>query len=110
MDVVKIGILVMNNGKWKNQQLISEDWIRKATSSYLSTSFDSSTYGYFWWIRDIPISGNRTTRVVSAEGYGGQKLFILPEYRMVVSITERNYNTPRIGEMFFNESVLPALQ
>jgi hypothetical protein len=35
MDIMKIGILLMDKGKWENQQVISEDCIKKATSSYL---------------------------------------------------------------------------
>jgi CubicO group peptidase (beta-lactamase class C family) len=71
IDMMKIGIMVINNGKWENQQIVSEDWIRKSTSSYLPTSFDISTYGYFWWIRERNTTGGKTTRVVTAEGAGG---------------------------------------
>ena len=110
MDMVKIGILVMNNGKWKNRQLISEDSIKKATSSYLSTSFDSSTYGFFWWIREMSINDNKTTKVISAEGAGGQKLYIFPEYKLVVAFTESNYSTPQVNPIFIRESILPILK
>jgi CubicO group peptidase (beta-lactamase class C family) len=108
-DMVKIGVLVMNNGKWEDHQLISEKWIKKATDSYLSTSFDTSKYGYFWWIREMKINGERTTKVVSAEGAGGQKLYIFPEYKLIVAFTERNYNTPQVSPIFIRESVLPCL-
>jgi len=109
VDMVKIGVLVMNNGKWEDHQLISEGWIKKAMDSYLSTSFDTSTYGYFWWIREMKISGGRTTKVVSAEGAGGQTLYIFPEYKLIVAFTERNYNTPQVSPIFIRESVLPLL-
>jgi CubicO group peptidase (beta-lactamase class C family) len=108
-DMVKIGVLVVNKGKWKDHQVISEDWIKKATDSYLSTSFDISTYGYFWWIREMKISRGRTTRVVTAEGAGGQKLYLFPEYKLIVAFTERNYTTPQVGPVFIRESVLPLL-
>lgn len=110
MDMMKIGIMVMNNGKWANQQIISENWIRRATSSYLTTSFDISTYGYFWWIREMKTSGVKTTRVISAEGAGGQKLYIFPEYQMIIAFTERNYTTPQVGPFFISESILPLLK
>lgn len=110
VDMMKIGVLVLNKGKWENQQLISEDWIKKATRSYLSTSFDNSTYGYFWWIRERNTNQDKTTKVVSAEGAGGQKLYIFPEYKLIIAFTERNYNTPQVSPIFIQESVLPLLK
>ncbi len=53
-DVVKIGLLVMNDGKWNATRVVSERWIRKATSSYLVTPLDNSGYGYFWWVGTWP--------------------------------------------------------
>ncbi|MHC1705104.1 MAG: serine hydrolase domain-containing protein [Tenuifilaceae bacterium] len=109
MDMMKIGILVLNSGKLENRQLISESWIKKAISSYLSTSIDNSTYGYFWWIREMKLSNGKTTKVITAEGYGGQKLYLFPEYKLIIAFTEQNFNTPQVGPMFINESILPIL-
>ena len=110
VDMMKIGILVMNNGKCEGQQIISENWIRKATTSYFLTSFDISTYGYFWWIREIETGGGKNTGVLSMEGAGGQKLYILPEYQLIIAFTERNYNTPQVSPLFISESVMPILE
>lgn len=110
MDMMKIGILVMNNGKWLNHQLISENWITKATSSYMPTSFDISTYGYYWWIRDRNLTNGKSTKIISAEGAGGQKMYIFSEYQLIVAFTERNYNTPQVSPLFIQESILPILE
>jgi len=58
----------------------------------------------------VDIRPGKTTTVISAEGAGGQKLFILPEYRLLVAFTERNSSTPQVGPMFLRDSILPALQ
>jgi len=110
MDMMKIGILVMKNGKWEKQQIISENWIKKATGSYLQTSYDISTYGYFWWIREMKTGEVKTTRVITAEGAGGQKMYIFPEYQLIIAFTERNYNTPQVSPLFIKESILPLLK
>jgi len=110
MDMMKIGILIMKNGKWEKQQIISENWIIKATGSYLPTSFDTSTYGYFWWIREMKTSEKKPTRVITAEGAGGQKMYIFPEYQLIIAFTERNYNTPQVSPLFIKESILPLLK
>jgi CubicO group peptidase (beta-lactamase class C family) len=110
VDVLKIRILVMNNGKWDNKQVVSEEWIKKLTTPYFSTSFDIGKYGYFCWIREMKIKEDKTTRVISAEGAGGQKLYIFPEYKLVVAFTERNYSTPQVSPLFIKESILPVLE
>lgn len=110
MDMLKIGLLVMNKGKWEDQQLISEVWINKSTSSYLTTSFDISTYGYFWWIREVEINGGKTTKEFTTEGAGGQKLYIFPEYKLIIAFTESNYITPQVNPLFIKESILPLLR
>ncbi len=110
MDMMKIGMLVMNNGRWKDRRLVSEDWVRKATSSYFPTSFDDSAYGYYWWIRERRTGGGTTAKMISAEGAGGQKLYLFPEYRLIIAFTERNDRTPQVSPLFIAESILPILE
>jgi CubicO group peptidase (beta-lactamase class C family) len=109
-DMLKIGVLVLNNGAWDGRRIVSEEWIGRAMKPYFSTPFDGGAYGYFWWIRDMTTGAGRTTRVLSAEGAGGQKLCVFPEYRLVIAFTERNYSTPQVGALFLRESILPALE
>lgn len=109
VDMLKIGILVLNNGRWENQQIISGNWIKKAIQPYFPTNFDIGYYGYFWWIREMALGTGKTTTVVSAEGAGGQKLYIFPEYNLIIAFTERNYNTPQVSPLFIKESILPLL-
>ncbi len=108
-DMLKIGILLINNGKWGNQQIISENWIKKVIQPYFSTNFENSDYGYFWWVKRIAVRQGKTTMLLSAEGAGGQKLYIFPNYNLVVAFTERNFNTPQVSPLFIKESILPLL-
>lgn len=108
-DILKFGILVINNGKWENQQIISENWIKKVIQPYLMTNFDNSDYGYFWWVKKIAVGQGKTTTLISAEGAGGQKLYIFPNYNLIVAFTERNFSTPQVSPLFIKESILPLL-
>lgn len=108
-DMLKIGILVLNEGKWGEQQVIPGQWISKITKPAFATGFDTSRYGYFWWLREMRTGSGKNTPVYSAEGAGGQKIYIFPEYRLVVGLTEQNYSTPQVGPVFIRESVLPVL-
>jgi CubicO group peptidase (beta-lactamase class C family) len=109
-DMVKIGILVLNKGKWKGQTIVSEDWMNKSCQPYFLTTFSDSSYGYFWWIKEIKTGDNKTTRMISAQGAGGQYMYIIPEYRIIIAFTENNFGTPLVGPMLFNEYIVPALK
>jgi len=82
----KIGIMCLNNGSWNGTQLISSEWIRKATTykvdgwwlnQYPSKLFD---YGYLIYTDD-PHEGYHTY------GAGGQCIFVIPEYNITVCFT-----------------------
>ncbi|MDQ7815475.1 MAG: serine hydrolase [Melioribacteraceae bacterium] len=110
IDILKIGVMVLNKGKWNGDQIISENWIAKSVEPYFKTSFDIGEYGYFWWIREMKLKNGKTTKVISAEGAGGQKVYIFPQYQIVAAFTERNYTTPQVGTIFIRESILPVLE
>ena len=61
------------------------------------------------WIREMTKPGNGTTKVITAEGAGGQRLYIFPEYDLLIAFTERNYTTPQVSPLFIRESILPIL-
>ena len=85
-DMAKIGLLVLNRGKWNNEQLISSDWIAESTTPGLR--IDSTfQYGYLWWYTENPIH-NMT--VILANGLGSQFIMILPLQNMVVVTTGDN--------------------
>ncbi|MEJ2054820.1 MAG: hypothetical protein P8X42_12940 [Calditrichaceae bacterium] len=47
-DMAKIGLLVLDDGKWQDEQIVSKEWIRESTKLHVQESqfFD---YGYQWW-------------------------------------------------------------
>lgn len=108
-DVLKIGIMVLNNGSYQGKRIVSRDWLDRSCTPLFTTEFNSKGYGYFWWVKDMATNNDRSTKVVSAEGAGGQSLFIIPEHGLVVSFTEHNYTTPQVGPWVLRESVLPNL-
>jgi len=109
-DMLKIGILVLDNGEWEGRRIVSEEWIRKSCQPYFTATFSDFSYGYFWWIKGIKVSDNITTKVISAQGAGGQYMYILPEYRLIVAFTEDNFGTPLVGPFLFEAYFLPVLQ
>ncbi len=73
-DLARFGLLFLNNGKWRDDQLISEKWIDKA----VEPSKPNSNYGYMWWLNK---RGNRHWEGLSedifyAAGFGGNFIVI----------------------------------
>jgi CubicO group peptidase (beta-lactamase class C family) len=109
-DMVKIGMLILNKGMWENNRIISESWLEKACHSYFLTEFGGYGYGYFIWVKEMKTSDVKTTRVISMQGAGGQYMWVVPEYELVVSFTERNYATPIVGPWIFTNLILTSLE
>lgn len=87
-DMLKMGMLVMNNGKWQNQQLIPAEFIERATSP-LRQTYGKSTYGYFWWGEDVKFD-DKTYRCIQGRGAGGQFIFIFPKLELIAVATAHN--------------------
>lgn len=84
-DIAKLGCLYLNEGFYGNQQIISSNYIKEATTPQISGGFpEQCDYGYLWWVnkhQDVP--------TYFASGFGGQYLFILPTFHIVSVITSK---------------------
>lgn len=81
-DMARFGLLFLNNGKWKQERLISENWINMA----ISASEPNVNYGYMWWLNN---KGDRHWKGLSeniyyAAGFGGNFIVIDKENDLVV--------------------------
>ena len=78
-DMARFGLLYLNNGKWKNEQLIPREWIKKATAIY------SYGWGYgvgFKW--DVLIKGAlKKYGTYQTSGYKGHRIMVIPKLQMV---------------------------
>lgn len=94
LDHARFGLLFLRNGKWNDQQLISEPWVENLQQS----SAANESYGYMWWLN----KGDRQWDGVSdsvyyAAGFGGNFIVVDQENDLVV--VTRWLNPPQIGEM-----------
>ncbi len=94
-DHARFGLLFLNNGNWNGQQLISKDWIKKATTP----SSANHSYGYMWWLNQ---PGNRhwngvADSVYYAAGFGGN--FIVIDEETGIVIVTRWLEPSKIGEL-----------
>lgn len=81
-DMARFGLLFMNNGEWKNERIISKEWIKEATTS----SSTHINYGYMWWLNKLgedQWEGSPET-IFSAQGFGGNYIVVDRERELVV--------------------------
>ena len=95
LDHARFGLLFLNDGKWRDQQIISKDWIDKATTS----SEANESYGYMWWLNKGPRKWKQVEDedIFYAAGFGGNFIVIIPAQDMV--IVTRWLQPSKIGEM-----------
>lgn len=93
-DLLKIGLLYMNDGVWNNRQLLNPDWIDLSLNpaiTQLSTKDKNAGYGFQFWTSRETIDG-RAIDIVEAKGNGGQRIFLCKSLGLLVVITAGNYN------------------
>ncbi|MSV35912.1 MAG: class C beta-lactamase-related serine hydrolase [Bryobacterales bacterium] len=80
-DLARFGLLILNKGNWNGKQLVSEKWIKDATTP----SAHGPDYGYLWWLnttRQHWPSGPAAS--FAAIGAGGNIIWIDPEHDIVL--------------------------
>jgi CubicO group peptidase (beta-lactamase class C family) len=86
-DMLKMGILVLDKGKWQGKQHIPAEFVELATSS-IDTN-PNRGYGYFWWTHQAKV-GNKTYICNSGRGAGGQFILMFPEIDLIIVSTAHN--------------------
>jgi CubicO group peptidase (beta-lactamase class C family) len=92
-DLAVVGELVRQGGAYQGRRVVSEGWIRAALAPRVPIAdVDpyADGYGYFWYTKTHHIAG-REVAVSFASGNGGNKIYVVPSYELVVAITSRAY-------------------
>jgi CubicO group peptidase (beta-lactamase class C family) len=94
-DAAKFGLLYLNDGEYKGDQVIPADWVHDSLQRYsedinLTGGFPANWglsisdigYGYQWWTAKV---GEHY--FYYAAGHGGQMIVLLDEFDMVIVVT-----------------------
>lgn len=90
-DLARFGLLMLREGRWKDQQVVPAHWVRESTRYHSdATLYQADGYGYMWWVaRDF----NRYPHLpnvclpegsYSARGAGGHYLLVIPDYDLIM--------------------------
>lgn len=110
VDLMKLGQLYLDQGRWGGKQVIAADWVQRSTRAQAHAR-DGIDYGYLWWLQSFK-AGDRTVQSYGMAGSGGNKVFVLPELDAVVVITTTNFqvrNAHPLSEKLLTDLILPAL-
>ncbi|WP_247237819.1 serine hydrolase [Telluribacter sp. SYSU D00476] len=81
-DEARFGYLFLRQGRWKNKQLVSEKWVKDATTKRGPVGPD---YGYLWWLNtDGKEWPDAPTTSYAAIGAGSNTIWIDPEHDIVI--------------------------
>ena len=76
-DFAKFGLMVAQDGKWENKEVVSSEWLETATNNYN----DLAPYGFQWWTSNSP--EEKEYDFFSAKGLDGQLIYVWPEIDLV---------------------------
>ena len=82
-DIAKLGLLYLHKGMWNGRRLLSEEWVKTATSPISDNSMNGTPdwcagYGYQFWVN--------CREGFRGDGAFGQLCVVLPEHNMVFAI------------------------
>jgi CubicO group peptidase (beta-lactamase class C family) len=94
-SMARFGLLMINKGKWENNQILNENYFNEATTTSQNINL---SYGYLWWLNgkssyhlpqtQLSFSGSliptAPNDMFMALGKNDQKLYIIPSKKMVV--------------------------
>jgi len=103
-DMVKIGLLYLQRGRWDKKQIVSSDYVADSTAKHNDAGDPTRVgYGYLWWVTQTKAGLD----AFFAAGTGSQLIYVVPKLDLIVAIT----SSPRItggSVRFVNDVALPA--
>ncbi|MEO0557095.1 MAG: serine hydrolase [Bacteroidota bacterium] len=92
-DMARLGLLMLREGRWGDEQVIPKDWARRIVS--LTTPIEEMNpaylrdewfgYGAMWWVYDGDAATGAFEGGYSARGAYGQYITVLPKLDLVVA-------------------------
>ena len=93
-DLAKIGQLVIDDGLYDGQRIVSKDWLAKSFKPHANLEI-GLRYGLFWWLAP----GDGEPRWVAGFGNGGQRLFVNRKLGLVFIVFAGRYNDPEAWQI-----------
>ncbi|MDR6549598.1 serine hydrolase [Paenibacillus qinlingensis] len=115
LDMLKFGQLYAQQGRWGNQQIISQALIHRSTQPAIhAESPRRGSYGWHWWTDTYPDQTGTGLNTPSfdyfnAYGFGGQAIYIVPSLEAVIVLTNDQRVKKKIPLHVFRTAIAPYL-
>ncbi|MBK9121587.1 MAG: serine hydrolase [Chloroflexi bacterium] len=118
-DMAKFGLLILADGRWGDEELVSPDWIAFMIRPQLADPSEyRQSYAAHWWYTLF----DGYAPMAAAVGYGGQFILVAPELDTIIVVTASSTrgssyisgaaSAQQVEDIldYIELSVLPALQ
>lgn len=108
-DIIKFGQVILAQGQFQGRPVVPPAWIAETTRPQIQ-GLDLYFYGYHWWLGRSLVAG-REIRWAAGVGWGGQRLYVVPDLDLVVLVLAGLYGDPlqaMVGDIVLRRHVLPA--
>ncbi len=107
-DLLKLGLLYRDGGRFDGAQVLDQDWVGAATSPLTAGGPpEGCSYGLLWWA-----DHRATPPRCLAGGWGGQYVLVVPELDLVIVTTADSYAVPRplgfLLRRLAQQTIIPA--
>jgi CubicO group peptidase (beta-lactamase class C family) len=101
---------MLDRGVWQGRRIVSPSWIEQSISPQIQAE-EPLFYGYQWWLGRSAIDGQEIDWAAGF-GWGGQRLFVVPDRDLVVVVMAGLYANPPLQRVVagtvLTDHVLPA--
>ncbi|MBS4172182.1 serine hydrolase [Bacillus sp. FJAT-49736] len=105
-DMMKVGQMLLNDGKFSSKQIISSKWLEQSQRPYKQveiSEFGTYGYGFQLWTYESNDSKNYTDYYY-ANGLFGQYIFIVPKLEIVAVVKSQLQNNDQsLPKQFFQK-------
>jgi CubicO group peptidase (beta-lactamase class C family) len=112
IELARVGHLFLNKGEWDGKRLISEAWVREATTNQVPATIPLSHYsaadcrgmhGLHWWLNGLRPGGSRALpdappATFFTVGTGHNMIFVIPEWNAVIVRLALDFPPPTVEE------------
>ena len=106
-DFARLAYLWLRGGRWRDEQLVPDEWLRLATSRYVREDGTApSPYGYTFWVQDS-LEGVPSDLFMS-RGHNLNHSYVIPSLDLVV-VRQGNQNRQRRDEPPFATTLIQKI-